>query len=310
MRKFILSAVAALAAIGLGAQNVSDLIISEALAQPDSTGILDEYGRRTGWVELYNTSTGTVNFGGCFLTDDHGNLKKSIIPKADNRTKLGPRQVVLFHCSGVGADGTFYAGITLEPGKTVYLVSNDGRTIIDSLSIPSILPIGKSVQKLPIDIRQKVWVPQDEPAIPSPRILNGNQNAATNAEKMAERDPSGWILSLTSVSVVFSALAILWFLFWLLFDRPAKKKAEGDTRSKPGMTKSRHSRPDRESEVAAAIALALDMEDTGDVYAAIATAVHLYLNDSIHDIEPGIITIVRKDSGWNNKALNFRKLPR
>lgn len=310
MRKFILSAVAAFAAIGLGAQNVSDLIISEALAQPDSTGILDEYGRRTGWVELYNTSTGTVNYGGCFLTDDRGNLKKSIIPKADNRTKLGPRQVALFHCSGVGTDGTFYAGITLEPGKTVYLVSNDGRTIIDSLSIPSSLPIGKSVKKLPADIRQKVWVAQEEPSSPSPRILNGNPNAATNAEKMAERDPYGWILSLTSVCVVFSALAILWFLFWLLFDRPAKKKAEGDTRSKPGMTKARHSRPDRESEVAAAIALALDMEDTGDVYAAIATAVHLYLNDSIHDIEPGIITIVRKDSGWNNKALNFRKLPR
>ena len=52
------------------------------------------------------------------------------------------------------------------------------------------------------------------------------------------------------------------------------------------------------------------MECSGDEYAAIATAVHLYLNDAIHDVEPGIVTIVRKDSAWNNKELNFRKLPR
>lgn len=64
-----------------------------------------------------------------------------------------------------------------------------------------------------------------------------------------------------------------------------------------------------ESQVAAAIALALDMETDGDTYAAIATAVHLYLNDCIHDMEPGIVTLRRSESAWNNKALNFRKLP-
>jgi hypothetical protein len=52
------------------------------------------------------------------------------------------------------------------------------------------------------------------------------------------------------------------------------------------------------------------MEAGGDTYAAIATAVHLYLNDAIHDVEPGIVTIRRSESAWNNKSLNFRKLPR
>ena len=65
-----------------------------------------------------------------------------------------------------------------------------------------------------------------------------------------------------------------------------------------------------DAEVAAAIALALDMEQGGDTYAAIATAVHLYLSDSVHDVEPGIVTIHRTESSWNNKALTFRKLPR
>lgn len=288
----------------LGAQNVSDLIISEVLAQPDSTGILDGYGRRSGWIELYNTSTGTVNFGGCFLTDDRSDLKKSIIPKSDNRTKLGPRQVVLIYASGNGADGTFYAGFTLRPGSSVYLVSNDGRTVIDSLIVPQDQPAGKSVIKLADDIRQKHFVQQDAPADPSPAILNGKQDNETRAQHMKERDPHGWILTVVSISVVFSALAILWFMFWLLFDRRARKAAAAKA-AKPKAAKT----PD--AEVAAAIALALDMESAGDDYAAIAAAVHLYLTETVHDPEPGIITIVRRPSAWeSNKALNFRKLPR
>ena len=312
MRKFLTTVLLLAAAVSLHAQNVSDLIISEAVAQPDSTGILDDYGRRSGWIELYNKSTGTVNFGGCYLTDDRTNLKKSLIPKSDLRTKLGPRQVVLIWCSGRGEDGTFYANFTLAPGKTVYLVSNDGRTIIDSLAIPATLPYGLAAYKQAYDIRKQVFEFVDNPEVPSPRMVNGDHGSVTKGELMKERDPHGWILSVVSVSVVFSALAILWFLFWLLFDRPAKKQMAGQA-GHDGKEK-RHARPDRASqpdaEIAAAIALALDMETDGDTYAAIATAVHLYLNDAIHDVEPGIVTIRRSESAWNNKSLNFRKLPR
>ncbi len=311
MRKLLTSILFLLvSALALHAQNVSDLIISEALAQPDSTGILDDYGRRSGWVELYNKSTGTVNFGGCFLTDDRTNLRKSLIPRSDLRTKLGPRQTIILYCSGNGHDGTFYAGFTLAPGKTVYLVSNDGRTVIDSLQIPAGIPVGKSVIKLAPDIRQQQFAAVQEPAAPSPGIINGNQNAATKGELMKERDPHGWILTVVSVSVVFSALAILWFLFWVLFDRPAKKKAvaaKGDVSPK----KKKHVvlNGSEESAVAAAIALALDMEQGGDTYAAISAAIHLYLTEAVHDAEPGIITIRRKESEWNDKKLNLRRLP-
>ena len=115
--------------------------------------------------------------------------------------------------------------------------------------------------------------------------------------RMAQTDPHGWTLTLISVSVVFAALTILYFVYSFsgkIFSGELKAAAKKAKRVIPGS--------DRESaEVAAAIALALDMEQDGDTYAAIATAVHLYLNDTVHDVEPGIVTIVRKDSAWNNK---------
>ena len=120
---------------------------------------------------------------------------------------------------------------------------------------------------------------------------------------MMETDPHGWTLTLISVMVVFSALIVLYFIYNL-----SGNIFSGKFKRAPKPKKAVKGTPD--AEVAAAIALALDMEQGGDEYAAIATAVHLYLNDAVHDVEPGIVTIVRKDSAWNNKALNFRKLTR
>ena len=40
--------------------------------------------------------------------------------------------------------------------------------------------------------------------------------------------------------------------------------------------------------------MALDQEMNGEVYAAISMAMHQYLNDTVHDMESYIITIIRK----------------
>ena len=312
MRKRILLILAlAVSFTSLKAQNVIDLIIAEALAVPDSTGIVDDFGRRGGWIESFNTSQGTVNFAGCFLTDDRNNLKKSIIPKGDLRTKLGPRQTTLIYASGNGADGTLYADFEIRPGSTVYLVSNDGRTIIDSLVVPASLPAGMSMSKRAFDLRQSEFEPLPDPTVPSPGIYNGDLNAATKAEAMAEKDPHGGILSLVAVTVVFSALAILWFLFWLFFDRPAKKAAQAKEKPKNSAAKAQVKAGEVSDEIAAVIALAMDMEQGGDVYAAIALAMELYFSDTVHDTESFILTMRPKDgSAWNDKKQIFRKLPR
>ena len=318
--KVIVLAFLFVSAVSSYAQNVSDLIISEVLAEPDSAGVIDDYGRRGGWIEIYNTSMGTVKFGGCYLTDDPTNLKKSLIPKSDLATQLGPRQSRVFYASGRTHDGTFYCDFTLAPGKTVYLVSNDGRTIIDQLTIPEDLPAGKSVAKLATDTKGLVFETV-APCDPTPGAYNGDPTAASKSDQMAERDPHGWILTLVSVSVVFSALAILWFFFWLLFERPAKKRsldsARDDKKSarkgNPVIStkaKGRMEKSTPDGEVAAAIALALDMEESGDLYAAIALALHLELGATAHDAESFVLTIrPNPASAWNDPADSFRRKP-
>ncbi len=303
MNKRILVSIAALTAsvFALKAQNVVDLVISEAC--PDSI-LIDDYGRKTGWIEIYNTSQGTVNYGGCYLTNDRNNLQKSLIQKGYLQTKLGPNQTVVFHASGRGEDGLFYTDFTVERGDSLFLVSNDGRTIIDSIYIPEDLPEGKSTVKLPVDAKGLKYAQDADPAAPSPGMKNGDQNAETKSQVMARTDPYGIVLTVVSVSVVFTALALLWFLFWVLFERPAKNKEKQKSAPKGKAGKA-------DAEVAAAIAMAIDLDGNGDVYAAIATALHLYMNDAVHDAESFVITIKPSENSlWSDKSLTFRKLPR
>ena len=122
------------------------------------------------------------------------------------------------------------------------------------------------------------------------------------ADRMAVTDPHGWTLTIISVTCVFAALIILYFIYTFsgnIFSgkykrKPRVKVAKGTV----------------DAEVAAAIALALEAEAGGDTEAAIAMALHLYLSDAVHDVEPGVITLRRNPSAWDNKQLNFRKLPR
>ena len=67
------------ACLSMQGQNLSDLRVSEVVATNEN-GLQDEFGERNGWIEIFNTSSGTVRFGGCYLTDDPSDLKKYHIP--------------------------------------------------------------------------------------------------------------------------------------------------------------------------------------------------------------------------------------
>ncbi|MCF0173496.1 MAG: hypothetical protein HUJ91_07220 [Bacteroidales bacterium] len=65
-----------------------------------------------------------------------------------------------------------------------------------------------------------------------------------------------------------------------------------------------------EAKCAAAIALSLALSESGETEAAIATALHLYLDDSVHDNESFVITISNRcDSEWGSKIHSIRQYP-
>ena len=298
-RFIIIALLAGLTAFSAGAQNLSDLRIGEVLCE-NTSGLIDGFGQRNGWIELFNNSNGTVKFGGCYLSDDASNLKKYHIPSSDRSTQVGPRQSVVFYASGNSSQGTYYTNFTVEKGETVYLVSNDGRTIIDQMEIPAGLPADQSVAKVPVGIKEMDFEVRVN-GKPSPGAYNGDVDAKTKSEVIKEKDPHGWVLTLISVMVVFSALLILAFIFgWIGKWNKRSKEAPAPKAGKKVT-----------DEIAAAISMALQQELGEEVYAAIALALDDYLGTGVHDAESFFITIVPSQNGnWNDKTQNFRQLPR
>ena len=288
MKKRLLSilAIIILGAVPLVAQNLSDLIISEVVVD-NETGLVDENGEHTPWIELTNTSQGTVNYAGCFLTDDPDVPKKYMIPKGVIANRLGARQVTVLR-----------PGFEINKGVTIYLISTDGKTIIDSIDIPADLPPDMSVRKIATDNKKMDFKTVAEPAAPSPGLMNSDGYVESGSEKIARTDPHGSILTLTSVSVVFAALLILLIIFSIMgnaFSGKYKRKPKGKKAS-------------LDAETAAAIAMALNLDSSeDDVPAAIATALHLYFEDTVHDAESFVITIKPHTSSWSNKSSMFRK---
>lgn len=303
--RLILSAVLLFSGLALGAQNLSDLRIGEVLVE-NTNGLTDGYGQRTGWIEIFNNSYGSVKFAGCYLSDDKDNLRKYHIPASDASTILKPRQSVVFYASGNASQGTYYTNFTLRNGSTIYLVSNDGRTIIDTIDIPADLPSDCSVVKVPTGVKMMDFETKVTDK-PTPGSYNGDVDAKTNSQIMKEKDPHGWVLTLISVSVVFIALTILAFIFGWIGNANKKTAAPKATKAAKPSKKNGNMTP----EIAAAISMALSQEFGGEVYAAIAMALDDYLGGGIHDEESFVITIRPSQNGnWNDKTQNFRQLPR
>lgn len=297
-------AVLMLSGLGLQAQNLSDLRIGEVLVE-NTNGLTDGYGQRNGWIEIFNNSYGSVKFAGCYLSDDKDNLRKYHIPASDATTVLKPRQSVVLYAGGNASLGTYYTNFTLRNGSTIYLVSNDGRTVIDTIDIPADLPADHSVVKVPTGVKMLDFEIKITDK-PTPGSYNGDVDAKTNSQIMKEKDPHGWVLTLISVSVVFIALTILAFIFgWI-------GKANTKTTSpKPAKSSGKAKGGNMTTEVAAAISMALSQEFGGEIHAAIALALDDYLGGGTHDEESFVITIRPSQcSNWNDKTQNFRQLPR
>ena len=103
----------------------------------NTNGLVDEYGERSGWIEIANTSWGTNNIRSCYLTTDRRALDESLsvpervklmslIPKGDPRTNLSAQQRIVFFADGQTNLGTLHANFTLKEGEENFIALFDG----------------------------------------------------------------------------------------------------------------------------------------------------------------------------------------
>jgi Na+-transporting methylmalonyl-CoA/oxaloacetate decarboxylase gamma subunit len=279
-----------LVSFGAQAQRATSMRINEVLVINEDN-FVDDYGKRHGWIELFNTSAGTVNIAGCFLTDDKNNPKKYPIPKGDVLTQIPPHQHTLFWADGEPNRGTFHVNFTLDPSKENYiaLYDADGKTLIDEITIPAAQRPDVSYGRV-ID-GQEEWA-QLTKVTPSTNNLTLDSNE--KIENFKTNDSLGIGMTITAMTVVFLGLLLL----YLIFKQVGKAAIAASKRNA--------------QKAGAPVSASAPDEVSGEVFAAIATALY-EMSDDNHDIEHTVLTIrkVRRAySPWSSKIYSLRETPR
>lgn len=319
---FLLLGVLCSAASLIQAQNMSDMRLNEVLVE-NTEGYIDDYGNRSGWIELFNTSYGTVDVGGCYLTDDPNNLRKYMIPKGDVLTKVKPRQHILFYADNLPDRGTFHISFDLFNSKEVLFVSSDGRTIIDKIELPAAgIPANKSYGRVndgegshePVHFLKKSYNLAQKEANQgfnggwailekvTPSTNNVIQSGKSKSLQMLESDPIGVIMSITAMTVVFLALILLYVVFKQIGNNAIRKTANNAMKAAGTAASPAVEKP---AEAAG--------ETSAEEYAAIAMAFHLFkIESEAHDYENTILTINKVSktySPWSSKIYSLRETP-
>ena len=283
-----------LVSFGAQAQRATSMRINEVLVINEDN-FVDDYGKRHGWIELFNTSAGTVNIAGCFLTDDKNNPKKYPIPKGDVLTQIPPHQHTLFWADGEPNRGTFHVNFTLDPSKENYiaLYDADGKSLIDEITIPAAQKPDVSYGRI-IDGKEE-WA-QLTKVTPSTNNLTLDSNE--KIENFKTNDSLGIGMTITAMGIVFTALLLLCICFYII-NRIGAYRLQRNKMEAQGIKHTEVARAERPE------------GDTGEVIAAICMALNQHLN--AHDFESKILTINRGRktySPWNSHIYTLRQYPR
>ena len=268
-RLLLLSTIATLwAFLPLSAQSVTAARINEVMID-NVDNYIDSYGKRSPWIEIYNSSAGSIDLAGCFLTDDPQNLKKYMIPKGDVLTAIKPRQSVVFFADEMPLRGTFHLNFTLASDTPHYLalISNDGSTIIDEVEVPAAIPANNSYARIDDGVRTVVaaeaWhITQHT----TPGSNNVVKDKNEKIDRLQEADPNGFVMTITAMLVVFSGLLILFLAYKLVgivAMRIEERKESLDSRLHQEPTKVASTTEDPLVAVAISLALTSELEMGG-----------------------------------------------
>lgn len=276
----------------LYAQSAKAIRINEVLVINEDN-FLDQYGHRSPWVELYNSSAGSVNVGGCYLTDDIKNPTKYPIPRGDVETVVKPYQHLLFYADASPIKGTFHLNFTLDPQRANFIAffDSDGRTLVDSVTIPAAAQADVSYGRY-VDGTGK-WVTYEKV---TPKTNNKTLDKNEKVENLKKNDPDGIAITIISMSVVILALIIAYFIYRSMGKVFSHKRERQPHTVVKDMSNSNIKPISREDEA---------------VYAAIAMALYEMFESGYE--KEGEITmspIKKVYSPWSSKIQTMRQYPR
>lgn len=281
------------------AQGRKGLRINEVLVTNENN-YQDDYGCQSAWIEIFNTTFGTVDVRSCYLTNDKNNPKKYPIPKGDVLTEMPPRQHVLFWADGKPNKGTFHVNFTLDPDKDnwIGLYDSNGRDLIDSVTVPAGIPTDHSYARYEDGVGH--WVIKggnEQSGYVTPSTNNITLDKNVKIDMFTEHDPFGVGMAIMAMAIVFAGLLLLYLLFRLIGQISVLIKKRNAMRV--------HGISDKEEAKEKGFG-----REAGEVYAAIAMALYQHLE--AHDVEDTILTInkvKRAYSPWNSKIYSLREIP-
>ena len=280
-------------------QSRGALRINEVMVTNDS-GIVDEYGQRHAWIELFNANFAPLEISSVYLTTDSTQKKMYPVPLGDTNTRIPKRQHVVFFADGEPNKGTFHTNFTLTPGEDnwIGIYDADGLTLIDEVVVPATLEAGQSWARSidgAGDWQLRTGGTED---YITPSGANVIKDTNHKIEDFAELDGNGFGMTIMAMCIVFSSLLVLCLSFYGIgkigaaVSKLNKRKAHGVSRQEA-----------REN-------IVTSEQDSGEAIAAIVMALHEHFD--AHDAENTILTInkvKRAYSPWSSKIYGLREVP-
>jgi len=268
-------------------QSSTDLRINEILMDNDSN-YMDDFGKRSAWIEIFNSAYNKVNMAGMYLTDDPTNPTKYLIPKGDPLTMIPSRNYLVFFADNRPTRGILHLNFDLQESNYLALYDVNGRTLIDEIQLIKQKP---DVSYGRLNDGSVTWGVLDKT---TPKASNYTGEVITAGDTFVKMDPYGVGMAVIAMSVVFGALLLLYLVFkntrrlytLNLTNIFNKQKLLADT-----------------SKI---------QDISGEVNAAISMAIYLYHNE-LHDYEETVLTIkkvARTYSPWSSKIYGLNSCHR
>lgn len=277
------------------AHNLEGLRINEVMVD-NTSSVIDEYGERSAWLELFNNNYAPLNINSIYITNDPNDSTKYAVPVGTELTKMGKRQHLVFHLDGKPTRGPLHTNFTLVPGRDNWIgIYDAGGKLLDSITIPASLLTNQSFARVADGADGwEVRTPDHDAKYVTPGSANNIVDENPRIKDFAKNDPNGFTMTVMAMCIVFSALLVLCLCFYLV-----------------GMVgKTSHRIKKAEAMGVDVVDVARGDHDSGEEIAAISLALHEHFNQ--HDQESFLLTVKkmkRAYSPWSSKIYGLRETP-